>query len=159
MLTTSTMPRTGRGVGMNKSKKKEQVPVEPLQKKPNPMSCCEPAAPQVETFEERVARATRSMSSEKSRVVRLRIESDARDKWSASILECKRQYHREATALKRLMRHRRARQNLVPKARTKKELAERKADEERLATIRKEYHACDPEWLEAHAYRSDAGCR
>ena len=39
------------------------------------------------------------------------------------------------------------------------ELAERKADEERLATIRKEYHACDPEWLEAHAYRSDAGCR
>ena len=73
------------------------------------------------------------MSPEKSRVhvVRLCIESDARDKWRASILECKRQCYREAKALKRLMRNRRARQNLVPKARTKKELAEQKADEEK----------------------------
>ena len=39
--------------------------------------------------------------------------------------------------MKRLMRHRRARQNLVPKARTKKELAELKADEEKLAAARK----------------------
>ena len=104
------------------------------------MCPCEPAASQVETFEERVARATRSMSSEKSRVVRLRIESDARDKWSASILECKRQCHREARALKRLMRDRRARQNLVLKAHTKKKLAEQKADEEQLAACRKMYH-------------------
>ena len=52
----------------------------------------------------------------------------------------------------------RRRQNLGPTARTKKQLAERKADEERLATIRKEYHACVPEWLEAHAYRTEAGC-
>ena len=83
-----TTPRTARGVGMNKSKNKKQVPIEPLQEPPNPMSCCEPAAPQVETFEERVARATRSMSPEKSRVVRLCIESDARDKYCASIIEC-----------------------------------------------------------------------
>ena len=52
----------------------------------------------------------------------------------------------------------RATQNLVPKARTKKQLAERKADEERLATIRKEYHACVPEWLEAYDYGNAAGC-
>ena len=61
--------------------------------------------------------------------------------------------------MKRAMRDIRATQNLVPKARTKKELAERKADEEQLATIRKDYHACGPEWLEAHAYRTEAGNR
>ena len=79
MLTTSTMPRTGRGVGMNKSKKKKQVPVEPLQEPLNPMSPCEPAAPQVETFEERVIRVTRSMSPEKTRVVRLCMEYGVRN--------------------------------------------------------------------------------
>ena len=89
------------------------------------------------------------MSDEKSRAVRLCIESDERDTWCASILECKRQYHREATALKRLMRHRRARQNLVPKARTKKELAEQKADEEQLAAARQRYHAYGHEWRPA----------
>ena len=118
------------------------------------MCPCEPAAPQVETFEERIARATRSISPEKRLVVRLCIESDARDKWCASILDCKRQCHREATALKRLMRHRRARQNLVPKARTKKELAEQKADEEQLAARRKRYHDYGHEWLVQNAYRN-----
>ena len=146
------MPRTRRGVGMNESKKKEEVPVEPLQEPPNPMSPCEPAAPWWSTFEEQVSRATRSMSPEKSRVVRLCIESDARDKWCASILECKRQCHREAKALKRLMGHRRARQNLVPKARTKKELAEQKADEEKLADARKKYDDYGHEWLVQNAY-------
>ena len=44
--------------------------------------------------------------------------------------------------LKRSMRDVRATQKLVPKARTKKELAQRKADEEQLAAYRKEYHDC-----------------
>ena len=118
---------------MNKPKKKKQVPIEPLQETPNPMSPCEPAAPQVETFEEKVARATRSMSPEKSRVIRLCMESQARDKWCASIDKSQRHLAREAKALKRLMRDRRARQNLVPKARTKKELTEQKEHEEKLA--------------------------
>ena len=100
------MPHTPRGVGMNTSKKKKQVPVEPLQEPPNPMCPCEPAAPQVETFEERCLRATRSMSPEKSRVVRLCIESDVRDKWCASIIECKQQCYRQGKALKRTMRAR-----------------------------------------------------
>ena len=40
---------------MNKTKKKKQVAAEkPLQEAPNPMCPCEPAAPPVETFEERV---------------------------------------------------------------------------------------------------------
>ena len=111
---------------MNKSKKKKEVPVEPLQEPSNPMSCCEPAAPQVETFEERVTRATRSMSPEKSRVIRLCIETEYHDKWCDSILECKRQCYRAAKFLKRSMRDVRAVQNLVPKARTKKELSRRK---------------------------------
>ena len=137
--------------------------VEPLQETPNPMSCCEPAAPQVETFEERVARATRSMSPEKSRVVRLCIESDARDRWCASILECKRQCRREAKALKRLMKNRRARQNLVPKARTKKELVW-EPDILRVGpphtlprTCPAVYHPM-PRWLPPHAPLSTTPC-
>ena len=75
------------------------------------------------------------------------------DEICANILQLKRLYYREAKALRRTMRDLRATQNLVPKARTKKELAERKADEEWLTTCRKEYQACGPEWLEQHAYR------
>ena len=144
---------------MNKAKKKKQVAVEPLQETPGTMLPCEPAAPPVETFEERVIRATRSFSPEKTRVTRLCMEYGERNEICALINRRKRQYYRQAKYLKRAMRDIRATQNLVPKARTKKQLAERKADEERLATIRKEYHACEPEWLEAHAYRTDAGCR
>ena len=146
---------------MNKAKKKKQVAVEPLQEPPGPMLPCEPAAPPVETFEERVLRATRSFSPEKTRVTSLCMEYGERNEICALINRRKQEqeYYLHAKALKRSMSAIRRRQNLVPKARTKKELAERKADEERLATIRKEYHACDPEWPEAHAYRSDAGCR
>ena len=144
---------------MNKAKKKKQVAADPLQEAPNPMCPCEPAAPPVETFEERVVRATRSMSPEKTRVTRLCMQYAEFNEWCRLIRQRKRDYYLEAKALKRAMRDIRAVQNLVPKARTKKQLAERKADEERLATIRKDYHACCPEWLEAHAYRVDAGCR
>ena len=52
---------------MNKAKKKKQVAADPLQEAPNPMCPCEPAAPPVETFDERVVKATRSMSPEKLR--------------------------------------------------------------------------------------------
>ena len=120
---------------------------------------CEPAASQVETFGERVARATRSISPEKSRVVRLCIETGEHDKWCASILECKRQCYRQVKALKRSMRDVRAVQNLVPKARTKKELAQRKADEEQLAAIRKMYHDYGHEWRVHNAYSVDATMR
>ena len=99
------------------------------------------------------------MSPEKTRVVRLCMEYGERNECCVLIRRLKRQYYLHAKALKRSMSAIRRQQNLVLKARTKKQLAERNADEERLATIRKEYHACDPEWLEAHAYRSDAGCR
>ena len=119
----------------------------------------EPAVPQVETFEERVVKATRSLSPEKTRVVRLCMEYGERNEICVLINRRKREYYLHAKALKRSMSAIRRRQNLVPKARTKKELAERKADEERLATIRKEYHACGPEWLKQHACRTDAGCR
>ena len=144
---------------MNKAKKKKQVAVEPLQEPPGTMLPYEPAVPQVETFEERVVKATRSMSPEKSRVERLAMIYDGCNDWCAAIRRQKRVCYQAAKALKRAMSAIRRRQNLVPKARTKKELAERKDDEEQLATIRKEYHACVPEWLEAHAYRVDAACR
>ena len=143
---------------MNKAKKKKQVAADPLQEAPNPMCPCEPAAPPVETFDERVVKATRSMSPEKTRVTRLCMMYGECNDWCAAIRRNKRLCYQAAKALKRAMRDIRAVQNLVPKARTKKQLAERKADEERLATIRREYHACVPEWLEAHAYRTEAGC-
>ena len=124
---------------MNKAKKKKQVAADPLQEAPNPMRPCEPAAPPVETFEERVVKATRSMSPEKSRVERLAMIYDGCNDWCASIRRRKRVCYQAAKALKRAMSAIRATQNLVPKARTKKQLAERKDDEERLATYRKEY--------------------
>ena len=141
---------------MNKSTKKKQVPIEPLQEPPNPMSPCDPAAPQVETFEEQVTRVTRLMSPEKSRVVRLCMESQGRDWVCTTIRECKRQCYRAANALKGKMRADRRIQNLVPKAPTKKELAQRKADEERLAAYRKDYHNYGYEMLVANAYATDA---
>ena len=144
---------------MNKAKKKKHVAADPLQEAPNPMRPCEPAAPPVETFEERVVRLTRSFSPQKTRVTRLGMEYGNCNEICVLIDRRKRQYYRQAKYLKRAMRDIRATQNLVPKARTKKELAERKADEEQLATIRKDYHACGPEWLEAQAYRTEAGNR
>ena len=156
MLTTSTMPRTPRGVGMNKSTKKKQVPIEPLQEPPNPMSPCDPAAPQVETFEEQVTRVTRSMSPEKSRVVRLYMEMQGRDEVCRIYRKCKRDGYMAAKAVKEKMSADRRKQNLVPKARTKKELAQRKADEEQLAAIRKRYQDYGHAWVVEHAYRVEA---
>ena len=46
--------------------------------------------------------------------------------------------------MERLMKN--ARQKLLPKARTKKELAEQKEDEEKLAACREEYYNCGHEW-------------
>ena len=125
---------------MNKSKKKKQVPVEPLQEPPAPMSCCEPAAPQVETFDERVSRVTRSMSPNKSWVVRLHMEMLQREEVCRILRKCKRLGKANAKLVKEKMSDDRRLQNRVPKARTKQELATRKADEEELAAIRKDYH-------------------
>ena len=61
--------------------------------------------------------------------------------------------------MKRSMRDVRAVQNLVPKARTKKELAQRKADEEQLAALQKEYHDYVQEWLLENAHRVEAYMR
>ena len=125
---------------MNKSKKKKQVPVEPLQEPPAPMSCCEPAAPQVETLDERVSRVTHSMSPDKSRVVRLHMVMLQREETCRIYRKCKRLGYANAKLVKEKMSADRRLQNLIPKARTKKEKATRKADEEQLADIRKTYH-------------------
>ena len=150
------MPRTGRGVGMNKSKKKKQVPVEPLQEPPAPMSCCEPAAPQVETFDERVSRVTISMSPDKSRVVRLHMEMLQRDEVCRIYRKCKRLGYANAKLVKEKMSADRRLQNLIPKARTKKEKATRKADEEQLADIRKTYHNDESSLRVANIYATHA---
>ena len=150
------MPRTPRGVGMNKSKKKKQVPVEPLQEPPAPMSCCEPAAPQVETFDERVSRVTGSMSPGKSRVTRLYMEMLQRDETCRIYRKCKRLGYANAKLVKEKMRADRRLQNLIPKARTKKEKATRQADEEQLADIRKTYHNDESSLRVANIYATHA---
>ena len=150
------MPRTGRGVGMNKSKKKKQVPVEPLQEPPAPMSCCKQAAPWWSTFEEQVSRVTVSMSPEKSRVVRLGMEMQGRDEVCRIYRKCKRDGYMAAKDLKEKMSIDRRAQNLVPKARTKKELATRRADEEMLAAIRKDYHNNESSLRVANIYATHA---
>ena len=103
MPTTSTMPRTCRGVGMNKSKKKKQVPVEPLQEPPAPMSPCKQAAPWWSTFEEQVSRATRSMSPDKSRVVRLYMEMEGHEEVCRIYRKCKRDGYACAKMVKEKM--------------------------------------------------------
>ena len=122
------------------------------------MCPCEPAAaaPQAETFEERVARATRSMSPEKSRVVRLCMESQARDKWCASIDKCQQHLARECKYIKREMRAKLRTIAALRKAPTKKDKATRKADEERLAACRKDYHNDGYSLLVANAYATNA---
>ena len=141
---------------MNKSKKKKEVPVEPLQEPSNPMSCCDPAAPQVETFDERVSRVTGSMSPGKSRVTRLYMEMLQRDETCRIYRKCKRLGYANAKLVKEKMRDDRRLQNLVPKARTKKELATRKADEEELAAIRKTYHKDESSLLVANCCHDHA---
>ena len=89
---------------MNKSKKKKEVPVEPLQEPSNPMSCCDPAAPQVETFDERVSRVTGSMSPGKSRVTRLYMEMLQRDETCRIYRKCKRLGYANAKLVKEKMR-------------------------------------------------------
>ena len=110
---------------MNKAKKKKQVAADPLQEAPNPMCPCEPAAPPVETFDERVVKATRSMSPEKTRVTRLCMMYGECNEWCAKIRRNQRLCYQAAKNLKRAMSAKRRRQNLVPKARDVQSLLER----------------------------------
>ena len=91
---------------MNKAKKKKQVAVEPLQEPPGPMLPCEPAAPPVETFEERGCSGRRALSprsAEKTRVTSLCMEYGERNEICALINRRKQEYYLHAKALKRSM--------------------------------------------------------
>ena len=70
--------------------------------------------------------------------------------------KCKRDGYKAAKAVKEKMRLDRRAQNLIPKARTKKELATRKQDEEELAAIRKDYHKDEWKLLEANTHATHA---
>ena len=87
------------------------------------------------------------------------MEYGERNEICALINRRKQEYYLHAKALKRSMSAIRRRQNLVPKARTKKELAmelaERKADEEQLAAIRKDYRGYEADWRVQDIYRND----
>ena len=68
------------------------------------------------------------------------MEMLGRDEVCRIYRKCKRDGYACAKMVKEKMSTDRRAQNLIPKARTKKELATRKADEEQLADIRKNYH-------------------
>ena len=69
------MPRQGRGVGMNKAKKRKLEPVEPLPPPPVPMNLDELPADYVSPWTKKFLEATAAMSPEKTEVVRLTIEA------------------------------------------------------------------------------------
>ena len=87
------MPRQGRGVGMNKAKKRKLEPVEPLPPPPVPMNLDELTADYSTPWGKKFVEATAAMSPEKTEVVRLTIEAHCADECCNSLRqgmrECK----------------------------------------------------------------------
>ena len=87
------------------------------------------------------------------------MEMQARDKWCASIDKCQQHLARECKYVKREMRAKLRTIAARRKAPTKKDKATRKADEERLATCRKEYVDLASEWIQQNAFAVDVTMR
>ena len=116
LLTTSTMPRTPRGVGMNKSKKKKQVPIEPLQ---NPQTQCPRAIRECSRSVQSksgLAALPASVLPEKTEVCRLYFYLTLPNRWCAQMRRTERRGYRLAKAVELLVKVRRRTKNLVPAA-------------------------------------------
>ena len=96
------------------------------------------------------------MSPDKSQVTRLYMEMLGRDEVCRIYRKCKRLGYANAKLVKEKMSADRRLQNLIPKARTKKEKATRQADEEQLADIRKTYHNDESSLRVANIYATHA---
>ena len=126
---------------MHKAKKRKLEPVEPLQPPPVAMNLDELPADYVSPMDKEFLEATAPMSPEKTEVVRLATEAYCADECCNSLRKGMRECKRTEMLLKFAMYLKKKLQDRVPKARTKAELAERAADEERLAE-------CKARWTE-----------
>ena len=121
---------------MKRATKRKPAPAEPLPPPPIPMNLDEPAGPAISPWTQRFLEATAQMSPEKTEVVRLAIDAHLANDWCQSIWKCRQLCNVEERAIKNEMHYKRRRQDLVPKARTKAQLAERAADEQKMAEVR-----------------------
>ena len=141
---------------MKRATKRKPAPAEPLPPPPIPMNLDEPAGPAISPWTQRFHEATAQMSPEKTEVVRLGIEATLANDCCESIWKCRRECHVHARAMEKEMQHKRRRQNLVPKARTKAQLAERAADEQKLAEVRARRDDYSNQWRVMNHRLSDA---
>ena len=142
---------------MKRATKRKPVPVEPLPPATIPMGVQELAAPATSTWTQRFLEATAQMSPpEKTEVVRLAFDATLANNCCESIWKCRRECHAQARAVEKEMHHKRRQQNLVPKARTKAQLAERAADEQKLAEARARRDDYGNQWRVMNHRLSDA---
>ena len=100
------------------------------------------------------------MSPEKSRVVRLCMESHKRDRCCASILECRRPCYTKANALKRLMKNIRARDKTSSRRRTRRRswlCAEGRRRE--AGCLPERYYDFEDEWNVQNSFRAEVTIR
>ena len=124
---------------MNKAKKRKLEPVEPLPPPPVPMNLDELPADYVSPWTKKFLEATAAMSPEKTEVVRLTVEAHCADECCKSLRQGMRECKLGEMNLKFAMYLKKKLQDRVPKARTKAELAERAADELKVAECKARY--------------------
>ena len=141
---------------MKRATKRKPAPAEPLPPPPIPMNLDEPAGPAISPWTQRFLEATAQMSPEKTEVVRLAFDATLANDCCKSIWKCRRECHVHARAIEKEMHQKRRQQNLVPKARTKAQLAERAADEQKVAEVRARRDDYGNQWRVMNHRLSDA---
>ena len=140
---------------MKRATKKKPAPVNPLQPTPIPMGVEEPAVPQWSDRWEIFNKVTAPMSPEKTEVTRLYARANQANECVNGLRQAMRYCKREEVCIKGAMYMKQRKQDLVPKARTKAELAERAADELKVAECKARYSEFMWDWsymVEARAY-------
>ena len=140
---------------MKRATKRKPAPAEPLPPPPIPMNLDEPAGPAISPWTQRFLEATAQMSPEKTEVVRLTIEAHCADECCKSLRQGMRECKLGEMNLKFAMYLKKKLQDRVPKARTKAELAERAADELKVAECKARHSEFMWDWsymVEARAY-------
>ena len=118
---------------MKRATKRKPVPVEPLPPAPIQMGVQEPAAPATSTCTQSSPEIDAPMSPEKTEVTRLYARANQANECVNGLRQAMRYCKREEVCIKGAMYMKKRKQDRVPKARTKAELAERAADEQQLA--------------------------
>ena len=124
---------------MKRATKRKPVPVEPLPPAPIQMGVQEPAAPATSTCTQSSPEIDAPMSPEKTEVTRLYARANQANECVNGLRQAMRYCKRDEVCIKGAMYMKKRKQDRVPKARTKAELAERAADEQLLAECKANY--------------------